>query len=145
MDPKVCTTPIIDNFDLKTFEYQNLDDGSRGIFDWNLIYHWLPRRPEDLIHPEKPAPQPVMLGAVFAIGREYFFEIGGYDEQLMIWNGENYELSFKMWLCGGSGILEVPCSRVAHVFRHHNTWRDNIDFDYVFHNFKRIVEVINSV
>ena len=57
-----------------------------------LFFHWLPRRPEDLIHPEQPAPTPIMLGCAFAIRRDYFFDLGAYDEQLMIWNGENYEV-----------------------------------------------------
>lgn len=140
MDPKTATVPIIDNFQHDTFEYHSGGDGSRGVFDWNFVFHWLPRRPGDLIHPEKPAPLPVMLGCAFAIRRDYFFDLGAYDEQLLIWNGENYELSFKLWLCGGQ-MLEVPCSRFAHTFRKHNAYRKMPGVDFVAHNFKRIAEV----
>lgn len=41
-----------------------------------------------------------MLGAAFAIRRDYFYDIGQYDGGLMIWNGEQIELSLKLHLCG---------------------------------------------
>ncbi|CRK96601.1 CLUMA_CG009999, isoform A [Clunio marinus] len=140
LEPRTATVPIVDNFFHDTFEYGSGGKGSRGVFDWKFEFHWLPRRRKDKIHPEKPAPTPIMLGCAFAIRRDYFFDLGAYDEQLMIWNGENYELSFKLWLCGGQ-LLEVPCSRIAHTFRKHNEWRKRKDVDFVGHNFKRIAEV----
>lgn len=38
---------------------------------------------------------------------------------LQIWGGENYELAFKLWQCGGRSVW-VPCSRIGHVYRGHS-------------------------
>lgn len=91
INPKTCTTPVVGNYKFDTFEHENKGRGSRGVIDWYFIFRVLSRFPEDS-EPEKPTALPIMLGCAFAIRKDYFLELGGYDEQLMIWNGENYEV-----------------------------------------------------
>jgi len=137
---KTCVCPFIDVIAYETFEYKPQDEGARGAFDWELYYKRLPLLPEDLQNPSKPFKSPVMAGGLFAISAQFFWELGGYDPGLDIWGGEQYELSFKIWQCGGE-MYDAPCSRVGHIYRKFPPFPNPGHGDFLSVNYRRVAEV----
>ncbi|XP_069586619.1 polypeptide N-acetylgalactosaminyltransferase 4 [Ranitomeya imitator] len=113
----VC--PVIDTIDWNTFEfYMQTGEPMIGGFDWRLTFQWhaVPekerQRRKSRIDPIR---SPTMAGGLFAVSKKYFEYLGTYDMGMEVWGGENLELSFRVWQCGGT--LEIhPCSHVGHVF-----------------------------
>lgn len=134
----VC--PFIDVIDYDTFAYRAQDEGARGAFDWELYYKRLPLLPEDQKRPSKPFDSPVMAGGLFAISTKWFWEMGGYDPGLDIWGGEQYELSFKIWQCGGR-MVDTGCSRIGHIYRKYAPFANPGVGDFMGRNFRRVAEV----
>lgn len=58
----------------------------------------VPQRELKRTHNDKTAPIriPTHVGCAFSIDREFFFEIGSYDEGMDIWGSENVELAFRV-------------------------------------------------
>ena len=48
-----------------------------------------------------PFRSPTLVGCAFAVLKKHFFEIGGFDDAMNIWGGENIELAFRNWMCHG--------------------------------------------
>ncbi|XP_051991101.1 polypeptide N-acetylgalactosaminyltransferase 4-like [Xyrauchen texanus] len=111
--------PVIDTIDWNTFEfYMQTDEPMVGGFDWRLTFQWhaVPEIDRKIRKSRiDPIRSPTMAGGLFAVSKAYFEYLGTYDMGMEVWGGENLELSFRVWQCGGS--LEIhPCSHVGHVF-----------------------------
>ncbi|XP_046337809.2 N-acetylgalactosaminyltransferase 7-like [Haliotis rufescens] len=147
-DRTIMAVPIIDGIDWTKYTYRSNYYGThfRGIFEWSLYYKesLLPGQEEGRRnYRSEPYRSPTHAGGLFAMDRKYFFELGAYDPGLEIWGGENFELSFKIWQCGGS-IEWVPCSRIGHIYRHYSIDRkipmtNRIPLHKM--NYMRVVEV----
>uniref|UniRef100_A0A182M6G8 Polypeptide N-acetylgalactosaminyltransferase n=1 Tax=Anopheles culicifacies TaxID=139723 RepID=A0A182M6G8_9DIPT len=114
----VVAVPTIDWLNETTLALQvGTSSELYGAFDWNLSFQWRPRydryQPEQE-NPLEPFDSPVMAGGLFCIEKKFFAQLGWYDPGLEVYGGENMELSFKVWMCGGT-IKVVPCSHVAHI------------------------------
>eukprot|EP00049_Salpingoeca_infusionum_P007840 m.126736 g.126736 ORF g.126736 m.126736 type:complete len:473 (-) comp13841_c0_seq3:246-1664(-) len=143
-DRKSVAMPIIDAIEYETWEHRTglLE---RGIFDWDLIFKWmLLTDAEHAARPDKNAPfeSPAMAGGLFAIDKQYFFDIGAYDMGMDTWGGENIEMSIRIWACGGR-IEAIPCSHVAHVFRKKTPYKFKTDDPAatIGRNYNRVAEV----
>ncbi|XP_052565149.1 putative polypeptide N-acetylgalactosaminyltransferase 9 isoform X2 [Culex pipiens pallens] len=139
----VC--PVIDVIDDNTMEYHYRDSGGVNVggFDWNLQFNWhaVPEK-EKRRHKSTAEPvwSPTMAGGLFSIDKEFFERLGTYDSGFDIWGGENLELSFKTWMCGGT-LEIVPCSHVGHIFRKRSPYKWRTGVNVIKRNSVRLAEV----
>ncbi len=117
-----------------------------GTFEWTLDFIW--KQVPDWIQKGRksladPILTPAMIGCTFVVDRIYFFELGSFDDGMYMWGGENVEMSFRTWMCGGS-MYVYPCSAVAHVFRIFLPYSFPPKYngmDTVWKNYQRVAEV----
>ncbi|XP_067372658.1 polypeptide N-acetylgalactosaminyltransferase 5 isoform X2 [Channa argus] len=145
LDRKKVPCPVIEVINDKDMSYMLVDNFQRGIFKWPLVFGWN-ALPKEYIRKNNmtisdPIRCPVMAGGLFSIDKKYFYELGTYDPGLDVWGGENMEISFKIWMCGGE-IEIIPCSRVGHIFRGQNPYKFPKDRQKtVERNLARVAEV----
>ncbi|XP_065253927.1 polypeptide N-acetylgalactosaminyltransferase 11 isoform X2 [Emys orbicularis] len=141
-DRKTVVCPVIDIISADTLIYSS-SPVVRGGFNWGLHFKWDLVPLSELEGPEgatAPIKSPTMAGGLFAMDREYFNELGQYDSGMDIWGGENLEISFRIWMCGGR-LLIIPCSRVGHIFRKRRPYGSPGGKDTMAHNSLRLAHV----
>ncbi|XP_061827521.1 polypeptide N-acetylgalactosaminyltransferase 5 [Nerophis lumbriciformis] len=145
LDRRKVPCPVIEVISDQDLSYKMVDNFQRGIFKWPLVFGWNALSNEYVkkknMTAADPIRCPVMAGGLFSIDRKYFYELGAYDPGLDVWGGENMEISFKIWMCGGE-IEIIPCSRVGHIFRDQNPYKFPKDRrKTVERNLARVAEV----
>lgn len=118
---QTVASPVIDIISDDNFGYIRSFELHSGAFNWQLHFRWYMQSERQLRGNRNASmvgafATPAMAGGLFAVDRRYFEEIGGYDEGMRIWGGENLEMSWRVWQCGGR-VEIVPCSHVGHLFR----------------------------
>nr|CAH0108430.1 unnamed protein product [Daphnia galeata] len=138
----VC--PVIDVIDEDSlaihFDKKSVQVGG---FDWGLQFNWhaIPEHEKKRRqHSADPAYSPTMAGGLFSIDRAFFQKLGTYDDGFDIWGGENLELSFKTWMCGGT-LEIIPCSHVGHIFRKRSPYKWRSGVNVLKRNNVRLAEV----
>jgi polypeptide N-acetylgalactosaminyltransferase len=82
-DPKLIISPVIDAINDTTFYYRFIEKDIFGLMNWRLEFEWHELDKNDQnAKPDLWAPHdnPVMAGGLFAIRKDFFEELGYYDE-----------------------------------------------------------------
>ena len=117
--PNNLVIPSIDSISAQNLAFHGHPGGVStqvGGFTWSGHFTWISFKANRNRIASDPAPTATMAGGLFGGDRKFFFHIGGYDEGMTGWGGENLELSFRTWRCGGT-MEGIPCSHVGHIFR----------------------------
>ncbi|XP_038432477.1 probable polypeptide N-acetylgalactosaminyltransferase 8 isoform X8 [Canis lupus familiaris] len=120
-DRTVIVSPVFDNINFDTFELDKYALAVDG-FNWKLWcrYDPLPEAWFDLHDVTAPIKSPSIMG-ILAANRIFLGEIGSLDGGMLVYGGENVELSLRVWQCGGR-VEVLPCSRIAHLERNHKPY-----------------------
>ncbi|CAJ1084817.1 hypothetical protein F2P81_011626 [Xyrichtys novacula] len=145
-EPTAVVSPHIAGINRHDLEFDKPDPAlrhARGKFDWTLTFRWevVPEEEQERRKNETdPIRTPTFAGGLFSISKLYFEHLGTYDDQMEFWGGENLEMSFRVWQCGGQ--LEIlPCSVVGHIHRPHNPYPFPDSFTVITRNLVRLAEV----
>ncbi|KAK6165740.1 hypothetical protein SNE40_022605 [Patella caerulea] len=142
-DDKTIVTAVMDIINAKDFHVQayNIEQSIPvGDLEWTMFFKW---KHVPLGKPRiKPVKSATLIGCFIGVSRTFFKHIGMFDPGFFIWGGENLELSFKAWMCGGS-VETLPCSHVGHVYKNRlpYSWGGQQEGSVIERNLLRLAEV----
>jgi glycosyltransferase involved in cell wall biosynthesis len=114
-DGTVVVTPQVPNLDPATWRNRDNQVGfgygldlERLEPDW-LELHQMRRR-------EGYYESPALCGCCFAVSRDLYFKLRGFDRNMVDWGVEDLDFGLKAWFVG-EGILHDPHAVIGHRFR----------------------------
>ncbi|XP_028249703.1 probable polypeptide N-acetylgalactosaminyltransferase 8 [Parambassis ranga] len=117
----VVVSPVFDRVNADDFGIAPYHPMAQA-FDWALWCMYEGFSPEyyNLQDGSLPGKSPSVMG-IFVADRTFLKEIGGLDDGMQVYGGENVEMGIRVWTCGGS-VEVVPCSKIGHIARYHKPY-----------------------
>ncbi|GMA60063.1 glycosyltransferase [Alicyclobacillus fastidiosus] len=84
---------------------------------------------------DTPFPSPVLPGGCFAVSRNAFFDVQGFDNEFRVWGYEDVDISLKMWLFGYKCYVQ-PAVKILHLFR--TSFPYTVNYQDVHYNMLRM-------
>lgn len=113
-NPKSVVFPQIFSIDSTNFNYMlGSGIGTFLSFKWMIQERaYAPGVPKET----DPVVSPSMAGGLFAVRRDWFWEVGGFDDEFEMWGAENVEFPIRVWMCSGR-VEGIPCAMTYHIYR----------------------------
>ncbi|WAR03468.1 GALT6-like protein [Mya arenaria] len=120
-EPNALLTSHVGAIDRESFEYIIGDANTLFLcFEQITINEQWARFSDEFILKRNgsmdPIPFCMVPGMMMAMRKEFFLQLGGFDQGMEVWGSEHIEMSVKTWLCGGR-VEMIPCSKIAHLYR----------------------------
>jgi len=138
--PKGLIMPALDVIPQTNFKQYSKSFPIAWRYEWNLnlvTTNLVGTIPKDGVHPYI---SPGTSGGIFAMRRDWFRYLKLFDEGMLEWGGDHFELTMKVWRCGGR-IETAPCSRIGHLFRDPEHRPYDVEVNQVVANYKRLATV----
>jgi GT2 family glycosyltransferase len=111
---RAITVPIIPMLDVATWKNYPNQFGQTMTFDQRLDMAWCDTPKFDF--DDSTWLSPIFAGSCFLVSRMFYEQLGGLDNGLTFWGGENIDLSLRCWMSSGK-ILVARSAFVGHMYK----------------------------